>query len=222
MIDIDNLVIEVTRRCNMLCPHCLRGDQQEKDISFEVLQKIADTFGYISTIAFTGGEPSLNSWAIDKFIDLCRSQEVGIGSFYIATNGKKYSDRFLKSLMNLWIYCDDNEVSQVTVSRSDFHEDQDEREIEKIKCFRFVDERENLTEKYLIAEGRALDNFYCRINREPDKFEIEDDQIIGGSLYITVDGDIIPGCDFSYDRMEEEKVGNILKDDIMEVLPIEN
>ena len=32
-IYVESLVIEVTRRCNMRCEHCLRGDAQNLDIS---------------------------------------------------------------------------------------------------------------------------------------------------------------------------------------------
>lgn len=31
---LESLVVEITRRCNMKCPHCLRGNAQRVDIGF--------------------------------------------------------------------------------------------------------------------------------------------------------------------------------------------
>ena len=42
-ISVNSLVIEVTRRCNMRCNHCIRGDAQNCDISIESIKKIAQT-----------------------------------------------------------------------------------------------------------------------------------------------------------------------------------
>jgi MoaA/NifB/PqqE/SkfB family radical SAM enzyme len=61
MLSLDNVIIEITRRCNMKCEHCLRGAQQRLDIPDDVLSKfflrIRDS--YINHLCLTGGEPSL-------------------------------------------------------------------------------------------------------------------------------------------------------------------
>lgn len=44
-IYVNYLAIEVTRRCNMKCNHCLRGDAQNLDISTAVLSGIASSVG---------------------------------------------------------------------------------------------------------------------------------------------------------------------------------
>lgn len=65
--DANNVVIEITRRCNMCCAHCLRGDAENVDIQEKYIDAFLDSFsngGYIGTIIFTGGEISLNIPAI--------------------------------------------------------------------------------------------------------------------------------------------------------------
>ena len=57
-IYVNYLAIEVTRRCNMKCNHCLRGDAQNLDISTAVLSGIAKHI-HPASVIFTGGEPSL-------------------------------------------------------------------------------------------------------------------------------------------------------------------
>lgn len=62
-----DVVIEVTRRCNMCCAHCLRGDAEAVDIQERYIDAFLDSFanaGYISSLTFTGGEISLNIPAI--------------------------------------------------------------------------------------------------------------------------------------------------------------
>lgn len=83
-----DVVIEVTRRCNMCCAHCLRGDAEAVDIQERYIDAFLDSFanaGYISSLTFTGGEISLNIPAIyrhylDAIQDILLEQfgEVGI------------------------------------------------------------------------------------------------------------------------------------------------
>ena len=56
----NTIIIETTRRCNMACPHCIRGDAQNMDIDLYILDTFLSNFkdGYIREILFTGGEPS--------------------------------------------------------------------------------------------------------------------------------------------------------------------
>ena len=60
-LSIDNLIIEITRRCNMACAHCLRGDAQNIDIDPSYMLKLLrdNNIDYISMVTFTGGEPTL-------------------------------------------------------------------------------------------------------------------------------------------------------------------
>ena len=55
-----NLAIEVTRKCNMHCAHCMRGDAQNADISEGKLSKFLSQVNFIGSLTITGGEPTLN------------------------------------------------------------------------------------------------------------------------------------------------------------------
>ena len=88
VFNINDLVIEVTRRCNMSCDHCLRGDAQNKDIDIAYIESLIKQVNYIHAIAFTGGEPSLNVSAIEQTLNLCKQYNVSVGSFYMPLMGK--------------------------------------------------------------------------------------------------------------------------------------
>lgn len=42
--DANNVVIEITRRCNMCCAHCLRGDAENVDIQEKYINAFLDSF----------------------------------------------------------------------------------------------------------------------------------------------------------------------------------
>ena len=82
---IQELILEVTRRCNMSCAHCLRGDAQALNMPREIIDKVLDSVESIGSVLFTGGEPSLNLEAIRYFFT--KAEELGKlpYSFYIVT-----------------------------------------------------------------------------------------------------------------------------------------
>jgi MoaA/NifB/PqqE/SkfB family radical SAM enzyme len=41
---VDSVVIEITRRCNMCCAHCLRGDAEAVDIQEKYIDAFLDSF----------------------------------------------------------------------------------------------------------------------------------------------------------------------------------
>lgn len=229
-MQIQNLILEITRKCNFTCAHCLRGDAQNKDIDLKVIDSLLENnnIDYISSIAFTGGEPSLNTKAINYFIDKCNELNIEIGNFYIATNGGKTSgnEEFLHTLIKLYCFCSDNEISQVQISNSDYHfNSQDEESINKLKCLSFVDERTHLNYKYLIHEGKAkrlneLNGTMDSARRiKPEKvLKLDGDYIETEELYINCKGDIVLSCDLSYNRQDKNKIGNILIDKLEDLV----
>lgn len=81
----NNVFIEVTRRCNMCCAHCLRGDAESIDIQEKYIDAFLDNFekgAYISSLTFTGGEISLNIPAIRYTLKAVKERGIAVGSFY--------------------------------------------------------------------------------------------------------------------------------------------
>ena len=61
-IEISDLVIEVTRRCNFNCDHCLRGSTQRKDMDISICEKLVSELQLrrkIFALTLSGGEPFL-------------------------------------------------------------------------------------------------------------------------------------------------------------------
>ena len=175
---VDNVVIEITRRCNMCCAHCLRGDAEAVDIQEKYIDAFLDSFanaGYISSLTFTGGEISLNIPAIRYTLNAVRERNISVGSFYMVTNGKavdKMAELALASL-EWWNYCDDKDDYScgLCISSDDFHEEIPRESASILSGLRYNrnDKVTDFRKQYLINEGRAKT---INANQLPKKSEL--------------------------------------------------
>ena len=123
-IYVNYLAIEVTRRCNMKCNHCLRGDAQNLDISTAVLSGIAKHI-HPASVIFTGGEPSLNVPAIKRYFELAERYDTMPAAFYVATNGatsKEQMRDLALTLLESYAKMEEQDMCEVDVSVDMFHE----------------------------------------------------------------------------------------------------
>ena len=212
---LDNVIIELTRDCNMSCAHCLRGEPVNETISDSILDSFFKQVDNILTLTLTGGEVSLVPDRIDAVIESARKHNTIIQHFYIATNGKLVSNEFLDSVSRLYDYCENNSLSLIQISSDKYHDKIPQENIEKL--IQFVDTNFKFTETVLmgttyrdvafkeipnniaiIKMGRAS-NFGTR-NINLYGYSIEsDDSFIVGDVYVNTKGSILPHCDLSFD-----------------------
>lgn len=91
----NQLIIEVTRRCNMSCAHCLRGDAQNVDILGIDIDNVLNQTEAIGNLAITGGEPTLNLKALQHIANGTAKRGIPVSRVEIVTNGLIYDDRFI-------------------------------------------------------------------------------------------------------------------------------
>ena len=103
---IKNLCIEITRRCNMCCAHCMRGDAEPVDIPLKHISNLLRHVRHIHHFNITGGEPSLNVRAIRHILDRVRAYGITVNDFYIVTNGSatSRSEEFIEACAALYEY----------------------------------------------------------------------------------------------------------------------
>jgi hypothetical protein len=174
---------------------------------------------YISTVTFTGGEPTLPSGmkVICDFMDICNNLRVGVGSFYMVTNAKVWRPELPALIDDLYNFCDENEVSLVDISTDRFHDPiQGERmrfrnRLEDIMSYQYgieeiVGMRRDIDYSSVVTEGRGYDvgcrpYTGCELMVEyPDYDDVM--HIVEGELYLNCNGNVIKGCDWSYESQE--------------------
>lgn len=216
---ISNAIIELTRRCNMACEHCMRGDAQKRDISDETLDSFFSKIDGISDLTLTGGEPSIAVDRIRAVLNAAKKHNVSIDNFYIATNAKEVSNDFLLAIMELYCYCGDNENTMVNYSNDDYHDEIKEDNIKKLSVFKFVSPKYSypITQgEYEINEGRAKENGIGIRDESPivkkrnsvEDFMYDDDITSELELYLNCKGNLVAGCDWSYKN--QDKKANII------------
>ena len=142
------------------------------------------------------------------------------------------------ALLDLYGYCDDNEVTGLAVSTDQFHREQipdvgaADRLYSALSFYRprHRDELgrpsgllQNMSDEAIFDEGRAHENgLGARSPREADPCRVESGfnghLEVSGDLYINVFGDVVPSCDWSYERQAEGKTGNVMEKGLYGIL----
>lgn len=223
-LSIQNLIIETTRRCNMRCPHCLRGDAENTDMNFETIRPFLESVREIEELTFSGGEPTLNVPIMEQVLEYVKEHNVPIQAFYIVTNGKQVPDDFIMLLHKWYDYCyqyqDSLEYCGVSLSRDDFHEPIPDENIGKLSSFSFFRDYAytDFHKAYIIDTGRASKEvskteyrFRDATNQtELHVFNYDNSnhlQIEDGNVYLSVNGEIVPDCNYAYEDMPKVAVG---------------
>lgn len=205
-INVNSLVIEVGRQCNMCCDHCLRGAAENITMPLDLAFKAIDTFDSISQITFTGGEPMLYAENIIKIIDYIIENRKDVYGFYMATNGKEVSMPLMLKFAELYAYCvnlaGDDDYCRVDMSTDFYHEGFDINPI--LKAFKFFGTRNNVSS--LINEGNAeLYGIGNKNLRKENNFSVSSwsDTVDVEMVYVNAKGYIFSDCDYSYKTQEE-------------------
>ena len=234
---IEQIVLEVTRSCNLNCVHCCRGCSQKIHFNPCYLDNIFNGIDSIGCITFTGGEPLLKIGTIIKVLDYIREHKISLGGFYIVHNGTIFSKYLLNILHDYYEnYVDEKEMCGFSLSTDRFHLNQIRQAklrnryydyIELRDCFGFefiYDDRKEIFS--LIESGRGKQNksiintkYGSRKASFYNGFVMNEYGSYSDTLiYISANGNVISDCDLSYDVIDMLSFGNIKKTDLIDII----
>lgn len=198
------LSIEVTRRCNMTCAHCMRGDAQNLDISLIDIKNVLKHTKDIHHLNITGGEPSLNTNAIRYILKLLKQFNIHVYDFYIVTNGSlsSISKEFIDVCSDLYEYQEEKEYNNRMLHMSDdiYHNREYQNHvISTLKKYPFFGLREQSEYIFLYKEGRCKDGNENSIH----PIYLTTTSYVYGNVYLNAQGMILSNCDLSYQRQSE-------------------
>jgi len=182
-------------------------------------------------LTLTGGEPFLYPEIISYIADTIERKHINLLGFFIATNGTVRSDKALLAIIKLYRLSEDKEIGYCSIKISDdeFHRQERLRnnvEIDPALDIFSITERDTkkfTNPEHLINQGNAAMNLDARRNPTDDGFMVSDEGdpiIVEGNIYVNTNGDILSGCDYSYEYQEFNIHGNILKNNLYEILEV--
>lgn len=236
-LKLQNLAIELTKRCNLDCAHCLKGKSQKVDISKETIDNIFSQIDSIGRLFLTGGEPTLASDALENIIESIKKYNVSIAEWGMDTNGTMYSTRFYNALVELEKICRESTKSNdmhgtICISTDDYHKESIKKAglLARARYKKSIKETERLpwfigyrdVPNELFNEGRAVnihDKKKIRFKTmHYSLMEMDDSYLIGVMIFVNANGDITQ-CDCSHERQQSNfYVGNVSNDLILNIV----
>lgn len=216
-INVSSLVLEVTKRCNQQCEHCLRGHARNVNMTPDIIDKVLSQVSYISSVTFTGGEPTLNLPLIEYFFKRVEELNIGISAFWLATNGLDMENqlKLCSILLRYFHMMEEPDMCGVALSVDDFHEKTESPS--PVRYLSFYDSSKehesDPTGRWIINKGLADENGIGSVARDfTQDFYVD---VYGpGSvnvdlLYVDALGRLYADCDMTYEEQDESSLGTV-------------
>lgn len=122
-MNLTDLNIEVTRRCNYKCGHCAKGKSQAKDLNPKILDSFFDMVSTARVINLSGGEPFLKMDIIYEIVKMIDKKPIDVSGISIVTNGdvREPDLKILKKIFDILIK---NKIAiGIEISNDTFHKE---------------------------------------------------------------------------------------------------
>lgn len=115
---VERLYLEVTRKCDLLCEHCLRGERENIDMPLSTIDSIFNGIEEIDFLLLSGGEPLMAYSSIKRIVENIKARNIKVNKTLIITNGTVLNARIIMLLEEL------NNLTNlhISVSKDIFHE----------------------------------------------------------------------------------------------------
>lgn len=218
-IIFDSIIIEATRRCNMSCPHCLRGDAQNVDMNISYIDSFLSNFKNKNVLGllFTGGETTLAPEIIDYTLNCLVKFNIHVGHIEIFSNGKSVSNKFI-SIWNK--YCD-KFMMDFYISFDDYHEQLSDNDYLQLSKLRNVQSKFlNADETNIAPLGRAKNNFNITTDMKLSTLRFSSFKnylYVYSPLVLLCNSSVLYSCDYEFNDDLKYLLCNC-NDDIVRIL----
>lgn len=126
---VGNLTVEITRRCNLKCKHCMRGEAECVDISYRDVDSLFSLVNEVHELYITGGEPSLCVPQLRYIVHLIQERNIKVDRITIISNGQGENiDEYIQVLSDLSSVCRHPMRNTIAISVDSWHGSSEESE----------------------------------------------------------------------------------------------
>lgn len=234
--------IEITRKCNEACAHCLRGDAENIDIDNSIIDAFLDNnITLIEELLITGGEPTMNGEGLEYFVDGLIKRDITVGMYKVIINGTNWNEAFGRAIKKLDAYTKKKgwkdiylplvrNIGQILISQDEFHKDADKevlKKLDELPCPVYI----LRTHGKILPYGRADENHLSIMKQDiRSLIDYSDSYIImkygkPGVEFkkqcLCANGNIVSDYNYPFEVMDACRIGNVLDDNIIDMYGIE-
>lgn len=228
------LGLEITRKCNLKCAHCIRGDAQHLSMSTAVIDKILDSSAGIKTIFFTGGEPFLEPDLIEYVVDQVIDRDFECFGMAVITNGTIMNDNAIRCIKSLnkfaeWSHKKHGGVAKcrISISNDHFHDQESSTacmEFYKPYAGEFLEliMHGDISDDRLVKAGRAVqtgvaESDFRKFHALPRRVYINEYNAIGCMLELSAQGNLYLPEYNSWKDIDANSIGNIMNESLVKI-----
>lgn len=227
---LHNIAIEMTRRCNAKCHHCMRGEAQNIDVSKEIIDSILNNeeISQIDHICFSGGEPTLNADMIIYAINKIIAEKINVLEIAMVTNGQIFNRGLVEAFNRFINYRkqvngkDSEDYARITFSVDRFHPSISQEVVDNylkysrgITLTKYAVKDEDIYQTGFANQGK---DFNYQLDQLRYILNDQDDYWVLDNLYFTANGYITSEGMGQYTDMDRINMGHISNTSISEVL----
>lgn len=112
--------LQITRRCNLACPHCYCGEPQDVDMSEKVIDHTFECVSECDRIVIIGGEALLKIDLIDYIVGRILESGCKVRCIAIGTNGTILDEKVIE-ICKKFCEAGEDHVAEIIVSSDRFH-----------------------------------------------------------------------------------------------------
>ncbi len=228
------LGLEITRKCNLKCAHCIRGDAQHLSMSTAVIDKILDSSAGIRTILFTGGEPFLEPDLIEYVVDQVIERDFECFGMGVVTNGTIMNDNGIRCVkaMNKFAEWSRKKYPNLAKSGIDISNDHFHDQESSTACMEFykpyagefleLSMHGEIKPEQVVNEGRAVQTGVAteditKVHALPRRIYINEFNAIGCMLKLSSKGNLYLWEYDSWEDIDKNSMGNIMQESLVKI-----
>lgn len=118
---IDTLIVEITRRCNLKCEHCIQGEAQNITITKKIIDKLFHQVDKVKEIRIAGGETLLEIETLEYMLQAIDLYGLETAAVSLITNGTIRDSRVIE-VFDGFVKKKNNRYVSMLISDDNFHD----------------------------------------------------------------------------------------------------